>query len=441
MSTCPTVFRNHSCMLVSVLCCLSAPAGAQDRRPDDRPRPGGGTIATKEDYAELGYTRFALSHAALRTDPATPSTRVALVDSGYCEIEMTSFIWIVDLRSRSVLAQLPLTPDYACCRVASIGDLDADGIGDFAVLSDPKSDHNVAEVRSGADGKTILKLGTTMSAAPIRSISCIPDTNLDDHIDVLVGQPEVDNGSGAAFIISGVDGTIIRKLSPPVGVSNFASTIQVVRSTSTKSMHLVSIARGDKGFPCLIISGMEKSNVIATLPFSENSSHYRPVVGTTQDLDGDAWQDLFVGCGDFVAVVSGLTGKTIWQTTGDWKEAFGSAVTVLRSSAVLGINEQGSCLVAYSSPNFGVGEGYVCVASMKADDKKTRVSRFLDEQWHFGFALSTISDLDLDGTEDYLVGVDNRLSRAPGILLVVSGKSGRALLSIQRVGSGVRFIE
>lgn len=107
--------------------------------------------------------------------------------------------------------------------VKMIGDVDGDGIPDFAVgapFASPAGldQAGIVYVHSGAGGALLYKIeGTEINAGLGFSIGAMGDVNGDGIPDILVGAPDSSPGglteAGSAYIFSGLDGSLLQQFS------------------------------------------------------------------------------------------------------------------------------------------------------------------------------------------------------------------------------------
>jgi hypothetical protein len=113
--------------------------------------------------------------------------------------------------------------------IASIGDVDRDGIPDF-VVGAPREippgtvrDVGRAWVFSGSTGSLLFAVDSPNTPAEWGgefgwSVASGGDLNRDGYPDLLVGAPGEDDEHGAAYAFSGRDGSLLFQLVPPPGV-------------------------------------------------------------------------------------------------------------------------------------------------------------------------------------------------------------------------------
>jgi hypothetical protein len=183
----------------------------------------------------------------------------------------------------------PDTGGHYGASLASLADLDGDGVREYAISD---VDYGYVDVRSGATGAILFSIPGTSSGTFGWSICDAGDVDGDGVSDVLVGDPYFDDPNqsgdheGAARVFTGTDGSLIRELF------------------------------GD---------------------------HYRLAFGrsvaTLDDVDHDGFADYLVGAGDlgfllggspsygFVRAISGSNGSTLYEVT---EVGFGGAFWIMR---------------------------------------------------------------------------------------------------------------
>ncbi len=179
--------------------------------------------------------------------------------------------------------------------VAGIGDVNLDGVPDFAIgergaVSSGGSNPGWVRLYSGSDGQAMFSFQADISGDLFGDeIAPIGDVNGDGAPDILVGAP----GIGAAFLYSGADGTQIRVWdSFPAG------------SDAGSSMASIGDLNGD-GLPDVLIGEPSHRNVyiyetgtgqlIGTLTQTVTYDKFGVAVSSAGDIDLDGKEDILVG--------------------------------------------------------------------------------------------------------------------------------------------------
>lgn len=113
---------------------------------------------------------------------------------------------------------------------AGLGDLDGDGKGEFAVSAPGSADTPEVAGRvfiySGATGQLLRTLQDGSAEFGV-SLANIGDIDDDGRPDLLVGSP-LHGGTGAAYIFSGADGSILRTFTGPSAGAEFGRVVALV---------------------------------------------------------------------------------------------------------------------------------------------------------------------------------------------------------------------
>tara|TARA_B100000959_G_C14963637_1_gene616818 strand:- start:736 stop:2337 length:1602 start_codon:yes stop_codon:yes gene_type:complete len=279
--------------------------------------------------------------------------------------------------------------------VAGVGDLNADGIPDFAggARRDNTNGFSSGYVRVW-DGATGAELFTFSSANRWdwfgQTIAACGDLDGDGFDDLLIGAPHHDwagPGAGAAFVYSGATGTILHRFygENPWDMFGWSAT---------------------------------------SLPDLDGDGSFELSVGSPRNDSGGSDS----GCVD---IFSGRTGARIHRISGSPMDALGY------SQAAMGdTNGDGTPDLALGAMNDystqTLKTGHVEIRSLGGD--YALLKRFEEESRFEAFAscLASVGDVDGDGLDDIFVGAPysgdaGSTGLAAGSARLYSGSSGRAL--------------
>jgi len=204
--------------------------------------------------------------------------------------------------------ELTLQFGYA---IALLGDVNADGKPDLAIGA-PVLTNALGSVYalSGTDGSQIWKAAESGAGASLKqaiasfgaTLAVLRDINGDGKADLVIGAPFHDDGSGklggAAYVLSGVDGTQIRSHSvPQVGTDDrFGVSVANVtdQNGDGKDDYLVGDSKASKAF---LFSGADGS-FLGAVASRQLDDSFGFGASTVSDYDGDRKNDFFIAAPD-----------------------------------------------------------------------------------------------------------------------------------------------
>lgn len=373
-----------------------------------------------------------------------------------------------------------LSGDYFGWSVEGLGDVDGDGVPDFAVGAHqlinlgerPNWDAPPGYVRivSGKDGQTLHTLRPTGSLKVDNpddmfgcSLTALGDIDGDGAGDLAVGSflydyedadtSEIDENTGAVFLISGATGDRIALLGGERWGDRYGYTLDRIgdRDGDGKDDLLIGVEKGEPkgavknaGRVDILSSATHELLGTANGPgWEARMGHSLSVLG---DVDGDGVDDFASGAYMFGAMEKagqqrGAVGA-FSGASGELLIAFEGAATVDNlGSSLATLHGSDAPLLAMGATQAGLeaeftgqyfGPGYVRIHSIKDGGLRgVIVGEGVGDQ--FGWSLLNVGDRNDDGVDDLLVGapasmtfLDEKLDRH-GRIYLVSGADGAPL--------------
>lgn len=225
------------------------------------------------------------------------------------------------------------------CSVAGLGDVNADGFGDFVVGARTHPTRGRAFVLSGQTGAVIHTLSGSPGAQAFGTVvGCAGDVNNDGVPDIVVGDPSdstlIDTG-GAAFVFSGATGALLHSSFGATEYGSLGSAVDGVGDLDADGFDDVAVAAPDEGSNyegvVRVHSGQDWS-VIRTLTGDQPFTELGISAAGVGDATGDGVPDILVGAPNeepkgSVKLFSGSTGALVRSVPGLWENGeFGAAV-------------------------------------------------------------------------------------------------------------------
>ncbi len=188
--------------------------------------------------------------------------------------------------------------------VAGVGDVNLDGYSD--VLIGAYWDSGNAYLYSGMDGSLLLSLSAFQTDDMFGvSVACAGDVNLDGHNDLLIGAWKADpNGlvdSGAAYVFSGTDGSLIQEMLGTQAGDNLGVTVANAGDLNHDGIpdQFVGAYSASPGGIALAGSAYLYSgangNILLRLDGTEPGDRLGSGLDAGMDVNGDEIPDLLVG--------------------------------------------------------------------------------------------------------------------------------------------------
>lgn len=334
--------------------------------------------------------------------------------------------------------------------VAGVGDVNLDGIPDFAVGA-PSSSAGPSfggrfEIRSGASGNALLQqvLGAAASDHLGTSIAPAGDVNGDGRADVVVGAPQADIGgtdTGSIYVYSS-NGTLLYQKNGLAAFHHLGATVGGggdIDNDTVPDFIGGSTGTLPTGGYAIAYSG-STGGVLHTLTSGGTSDQFGSAIASAGDVNNDGYDDILVGAtqdhsgptGQFkgaITVFSGQTGGVLHKFLGvDNADQFGSSVAGAGDVNGDGYDDILGGAVAGGGP--GIQDGYARLYSGMTGALVFHLPAV--PSGNFGYSVAGGSDINGNGLSDIIVGAPNDGVGGSGFVRVYSGACG----SIINYGTG-----
>jgi hypothetical protein len=313
------------------------------------------------------------------------------------------------------------SPDMAGWAVDGAGDLDRDGYADVVVALPFRKPPFAGAVRAytGRTGALLFQAnGDSYGDRFGLSVAGMGDVNGDLVPDVLVGAPLDDVGApdaGAAYLLSGADGSRIWSLRGAVASASFGWKVAGGGDVDHDGVPdlLVGVPNEPVGMPVTfpgvvrVFSGAT-GQLLHVLAGVTPGGGFGQSLADARDVDGDGHADIVVGSpsegvGGAVAMHSGATGAQLWKRV--WKTECNAGQAVASFGDLDGDGIPDLLVGGPMTTQISVREGEVQVLS-GADGSLLAAFLRPVEDAHLGVCVDELGDLDLDGRPDVLASAE-----------------------------------
>lgn len=344
--------------------------------------------------------------------------------------------------SAPVFALVSPTPSADFGRgIAPLDDVDGDGTADFAVGASSEGPGGRVHFRSGADGALLFTVAGAPGERFGTSLGSVADVDGDGRRELAVGAIGAENGRGAAYLLSGADGSELWRVPGPDPDDGLGTSIAGLGDANGDGTPDVVVGArlskkiGVNGGRVLVLSGADGAllhDLVGEMAFVQAGTD----VASAGDFDGDGRGDFAAGSwgsGDngpasgAVTVYSGATGAELGRVAGpDPNDHFGASVSY------------GGDFDGDGDPDLVVGAPYALergtggleLGEVRAFDGQTLAPLWVrsgfDNGAEFGREVQAIDDVDGDGIDDVLVGAPLEL-KGQGAVHILSGATGARL--------------
>ncbi len=329
--------------------------------------------------------------------------------------------------------------------VSATPDLNGDGVADVLVGA-PQADFcgpesGAAYLLSGSDGSLLRTFfGANPNDRYGSSVDAVGDIDGDGVVDLLVGATQRQVGNGYVQLLSGASGLVILTLEGTANFGQFGAAVSAAGDVNRDGVDdfLVGAPLANRVGQATLFSG--SGGVLFTMNGTQISDSVGSSMSALGDINGDGFPEVLIGASQlftsrpgYVTVISGADGQTLHSITGQLGgDSFGFAVAG-------GADIDGDLI-----PDFVVGapqlvelcnpSGYARVFS-GASASMLYEFRGLRSNDAFGAAVAIDDDANGDGHDDILIGAPQSFLDCgfgrTGYVRLYSGNTGLQLYELQ----------
>lgn len=326
------------------------------------------------------------------------------------------------------------------------GDVNGDGFDDL-IVGAPRSDLACEDcgsviVFSGRDGSVLWTVeGATTRDFLGRSVDGFADLNGDGFADVLVGTTGDDAGGqdlGSARVLSGADGSTLQVVHGDVAGPGAGMAIAGIGDATGDGVpdYVVSAGSDVAGSPrgqITVVSG-QSGSVHFTAVGDDDGDGFGRVVAAAGDVDGDGFADVIAGApfdddagsnSGSARVWSGADGSVLVTLYGgSEEEKFGSSVSGAGDVDADGFDD---VIVGVNRQQVATGSTAGRAVVYSGADWSVLYEFVGSSEFEgLGRVVSAAGDVDADGHADlFIAGAHDFLTQAPrGRARIVSGRTG-----------------
>lgn len=334
--------------------------------------------------------------------------------------------------------------------IAGLGDMDGDGLPDYAVGSPTenlpgKVDAGVVRVFSGADGSLLFRFDGASAGDNLgRKVADAGDVDNDGHPDILASAPFAtvggDQRRGYVVVFSGLDGSVLHRLDGPPGSNDsFGRGIAGAGDLNGDGHAEILVTARDVLYANTstlhVFSGQDASQLF----FMENR-YAGTAVANAGDVNADGTPDFIVGTPYYghghafgaaggATVISGADFTSLYRFRG--RTQLGEMGHVVAGPGDLDGDGHDDLLVGSNRADFdGLHWAGRVVAYSGATGERLYMVRGEVGSEQLGTSLSGAGDVDGDGHVDFLIGAsqaDQPNHPEAGFVSLHSGLTGARL--------------